>query len=353
LKNFTNYLFITILFINIIGCEILDPNPGPKPVTTIKNSGVILDTTTPSITRGSQLFGKLCSSCHGDSAEGSIVYSGSLVGKKNIDSIVKHGRKAMPAFSDLSDSSIKSIELFLKSLVVILTNETGQELYIKFCSSCHGDSVTGTPTFSGSIKGYTPIKDIVKNGKGKMSSIDLDDAPIAKIQDYLLSLKTDTKKLSGNDYYKAVCSGCHSSEGDGVANKGYQIKNPDIGFSNWVIRNGRTQYGSGFNDPMPSYGKDTLSDIQLNEIITLLRTIPKPTTGNGLYVRFCQNCHGTNARGGSVGVNIKNEGNFSNVIRSGKGGVVYSNRNKFMPKWNSTELNDSEIKLIQVYVSKL
>lgn len=115
-------------------------------------------------------------------------------------------------------------------MVVILTNETGQELYIKFCSSCHGDSVTGTPTFSGSIKGYTPIKDIVKNGKGKMSSIDLDDAPIAKIQDYLLSLKTDTKKLSGNDYYKAVCSGCHSSEGDGVANKGYQIKNPDIGF---------------------------------------------------------------------------------------------------------------------------
>lgn len=355
MNNRIYYLALALITL-VIGCELLDPNPGPTPVVLSGNgNNVIKDTLPPSIARGKNLYAELCASCHGDSAEGAISYSGSIVGLSHIDSVVRYGRKAMPAFPSLSDSSIKSIELFLASLVKISPNQTGRELFVQFCSQCHGDSASGAATFSGSIRGYSPIHDIVRNGYRTMAAIALPDSSIQKIQDYLLTLKMNTKDMTGLEYFQANCASCHGTKGEGSGTRGCIVQMPVVGYSSWVIRNGRLYDTYNiYSEKMPAFNTDTLSEKQLTEIMTWLQSMPKPTTGGDLYVTYCQNCHGANGISGPAGINLKREiNNFSKVIRSGKGGTNYGNRKDYMPSWKSSEITDAEIKLMQTYVNGL
>ena len=360
--RFPPFLFLTIVLLAsglfYGGCELLDPNPGPGPITagSENNNGTITpptDTVPPSLERGINLYAEYCARCHGDSASGGLVWPGSIQGKIGIHTIVRDGRRGMPSFPGLSDNEIESIELFLNSFNVDNSSKSGEDLFNFYCSSCHGEEATGTNIFSGSIQNYSPIHTIVRNGKGEMDPVNLPDSLIDRIQEYLLSFHVDFKSLSGREYYDRVCASCHGLDGEGTT-RGPEIRNPVTGYATYVVRNGRPGE-PWYTREMPQYTTDSLSNSQLSEIISWLRSAAKPTDGRSLYNRFCSNCHGDDARGGPVGEGILNEdaSKFLEKVREGEGGTNYSRRTKYMPSWSSSELTNDEVSKMAAYVRSM
>ena len=199
------------------GCEILDPNPGPKPLSGSVGAGDTLgppaDNTPATVARGDSLYAENCARCHGEQAEGSDIWKTPVQGRIGIHDIVRNGRRAMPAFITLSDSAITSIELYLRSFPVDYASKSNLELYEIFCKGCHGDSGAGTIVFAGNIQGYTPIHDLVKNGRGDMLPVPMPDSLIPRVQAYISSFTVDLSAMSGVDYYAHVCAGCHGANG--------------------------------------------------------------------------------------------------------------------------------------------
>ena len=341
------------------GCELVDPNPGPDPITSGSNgsdTGAItprVDTVPPSQERGVDLYAQYCARCHGEDASGAQVWPGSIQGRSGIHTIVRQGRRAMPGFPRLSDNEITSIELFLNSFQIDNSTKSGKELYEFYCASCHGEDATGTNIYSGSIESYSPIHTIVREGIGEMDPIAVPDSLIDRIQDYLLSFNVDFASLSGREYYDRICASCHGLEGEGSL-RGPEIRNPVTGYATYVTREGRPGI-PWFTREMPKYDTDSLSDQQLTEIITWLRSATKPYDGRSLYNRFCSTCHGKDARGGPVGESILNEDadEFREKVREGEGGNNYSRRNKYMPSWTSSEITNEEISQMAAYVRRL
>lgn len=354
LKQFLPLSVVLLFLASFAGCELLDPNPGPDPITGPTGGGnpsTRNDSTPATAERGATLFAQYCARCHGDSAEGSKIWPAPLYGRTGIGEIVHKGRRGMPGFPSLSDSAVASIEKFLSGFQVDFGSKSGRELYVTYCSSCHGDSALGTTTFPGSIQAYAPIHDIVRNGRREMKRLDIPDSAIAKIQEYLNSFKVDLATLSGAEYYARECAKCHGASGEGSP-RGYEIRNPVIGYATYVIRNGRP--GAPFADSMPKYTTARLSQKQLNEIIAMLRSAEHPSDGAGLYNRFCSNCHGKDARGGVVGESLRGEiDEFGEKIREGEGGNNYADRREYMPRWPASEISEQEIHAMAEYVSRL
>ena len=138
-----------------------------------------------------------------------------------------------------------------------------------------------------------------------------------------------------------------------MAGSGPDIQHPVVDFSTWVIRNGRVH--PDFPDAMPQFTTALLSDADLQSILTFLAACPKPTTGMGLFVDFCANCHGADAAGGVTMRPIATEPMtaFTTNVRNGHSAGMFSNRREFMPKWTATQITDAEIRLIYTYVSGL
>lgn len=339
------------------GCEILNPNPGPDPISTSSGNTTlpepVADSIPPSVERGANAFQELCARCHGEDGSGTAIWPASIQGKIGIEDIVRHGRRAMPGFPALSDSIVKSIEMYLNSFNIDHSSSTGLQLYEFYCQSCHGPDATGTNIYAGSIQSYSPIHTIVKNGRGEMLPLNIPDSLIDRIQEYLLGFQVDFSTLSGEEYYARVCASCHGADGSGTA-RGPEIRNTVAGFAEYVIRNGRTEHPD-YEREMPGYDTDSLSNSQLNEIIAWLRSAVKPSDGAGLYTRFCANCHGADARGGVVGEAIINEslGEFIEKVREGEGGRNYSRRGSYMPSWSSSEISNADIELMYSYVRTL
>ena len=338
------------------GCELLDPNPGPDPITTSSTAGNLepdVDSIPASVERGADIFKELCARCHGEDGSGAPVWPSTIQGKSGITTIVRNGRRSMPGFPTLSDSIITSIELYLNSFNIDNSAKNGQELYEFYCQSCHGADANGTNIFAGSIQGYRPIHQLIKNGRGEMLAINIPDSLIDRIQQYLLDFQVDFSTLSGEEYYNRLCASCHGLEGEGTV-RGTEIRNPVTGFARYVIRNGRTGHPDYERD-MPRYDSDSLSDTQLDEMITWLRSAPKPYDGASLYKRFCGNCHGADARGTLVDKSILNDDldDFLDVVRDGEGGNNYGRRTSYMPSWSASELSDEEIEKMYIYVRTL
>jgi hypothetical protein len=102
-----------------------------------------------------------------------------------------------------------------------------------------------------------------------------------------------------------ACAACHGPNGEGTA-LGYEIRHPVRPYATWVVRHGRT--GGEFpGSAMLAYAPSSLTDAQLGTIFDYLDSLPQPTTGEGLYLDYCRNCHGTDARGGVTGVDISDK----------------------------------------------
>lgn len=150
----------------------------------------------------------------------------------------------------------------------------------------------------------------------------------------------------------AICVVCHGPEGAGTVN-GPEIQHPVIDFSTWVIRNGRMH--PMYKELMPKFVSAVLPDDQLQGIFAFLAKPPKPTTGEGLYKDYCQNCHGADAKGGVTmrPIDAQPMTSYTSHCRAGTHLGDFGNRREYMPKWTATELTDAELRLIFMYVSGL
>lgn len=152
--------------------------------------------------------------------------------------------------------------------------------------------------------------------------------------------------------YGYHCASCHGDDGSGTI-EGPQILNPVVGYASYVVRHGRDEMG--YEDPMPEVLSDELSDALLIGILDWLREAPHPTDGEGLYVRFCGNCHGAGGVGGRADEDVAGAelDEIEETVREGHGENDYGDRKEYMPAWPAAELSNAEVAAIGAYLSGL
>ena len=162
---------------------------------------------------------------------------------------------------------------------------------------------------------------------------------------------TPTEK-TGIEYFYSYCRGCHGSQANG-SQQAPQIRFVKEAYGRWVIRNGR----ENMLGRMPQFAESSLTETQLDEIISWLSSFERPTTGKGLYEVFCEHCHGIEGTGGAVWVDITNDittpSLVLDMIRRGAGGTDYLKRSNYMPARSEEELSDDEAELIIGYIEEL
>jgi len=165
--------------------------------------------------------------------------------------------------------------------------------------------------------------------------------------------ETAAGDADGAMLYASFCSPCHGVEGEGTE-LGYEVRHPFREFSVWVTRNGRP--GDEFeNSSMSLYSDTTLDDAQLEAIWDHLESFPQPTTGETLYLDYCRNCHGDDARGGVVGKDIsdKDFADSRERVREGAGLGAPGERMDYMPAYDLERLSDDELQQITEYIATL
>jgi mono/diheme cytochrome c family protein len=105
---------------------------------------------------------------------------------------------------------------------------------------------------------------------------------------------------------------------------------------------------------MPPFVATDLPDDELALILDFLEAQPKPTDGEGLYQRFCLNCHGAAGNDGRVFENIGGAPSFevNDMARGGHHSTSVSD-SEFMPAFSTTLITDDELALIAAYVGTL
>ncbi len=163
-----------------------------------------------------------------------------------------------------------------------------------------------------------------------------------------------TAGLSGEELFAQLCSPCHGPQGEGVAMLGYELQHPVREFSTWVARNGRP--GDEFaSSSMSAYSTAVVSDVQLEEIWDYLDSFPQPTTGEGLFLDYCRNCHGVDARGGVVNKDISDQ-SYLDVLERVRDGAATGDpgaRTLYMHGYGTDEVSDAEVQLIVDYIASI
>jgi mono/diheme cytochrome c family protein len=327
--------YLTLSFFALVvlaACNLLDPNPGPTPITTSNGTP-----STPVVNMkvdtaiGERLYGAQCARCHGDSAQGTKQFSKNIQGTSGILHTVRQGSGLMPPFPGLSDSDVKSIELFLSTFHDPSRDTmTGMAIYQKYCSGCHGDSAQGLEGKGHGIVGRTGIDSSVRNGttQGMPGFPWISTAKVREIEQYLGSFKLPE---DGPSLYRFYCASCHGDNAQGLTGHGIALQ----------------QYKS-IADPVKKgtplmAAVKGITDSQIVKIETFLATIPLPTNGVGLYSRYCARCHGMDANGiAGNGIPLEQYTGIATVVKSG---------NVLMPA--VTDVNDGQIRLIEQYLGTL
>jgi mono/diheme cytochrome c family protein len=168
-------------------------------------------------------------------------------------------------------------------------------------------------------------------------------------------------KLSGADatpgqpapamFTNNACAACHGSNAEGVVSTGPEIRFTPKDYAVWVVKNGR-KLPNGMPSVMAAF--PSISDADLDAINTWQNSFPKPTTGQGLYLAMCGNCHGpVTPTGGSAPVSIKGKSqvDVAMYVRNGNG-TDPSMRATYMPKYDTTLLTDAELTSIVMYLAQ-
>ena len=200
------------------------------------------------------------------------------------------------------------------------------------------------------------------------ASTDLDDASEGGADDDGTGTSADTQadteadttgepgEIDGAMLFASMCASCHGPDAEGTT-LAPSNRNPNEGYATWIARNGRDDLP--FDLAMPMFTTDALSDAELEAILDHLRAFAKPTDGEGLFARFCANCHGADGWGGRVGVDVtreladKGEVDVREQIRDGNGGTSYALRTEFMPPFPESELTDDEVARIVASIATL
>ncbi len=156
--------------------------------------------------------------------------------------------------------------------------------------------------------------------------------------------------VSGEELYGVYCAPCHGTDANG-GELGPEVRHPPDELARWLVRNGRSE--TPYPGPMIPLSSEVLSEPALDAILQYLSSFPQPDTGEGLYIDYCANCHGSDARGGPVAKHIAGKDEFQEVLRRGKGGQAFNARSRYMPSWQALELSDQEVLLLESYVGSL
>jgi mono/diheme cytochrome c family protein len=173
--------------------------------------------------------------------------------------------------------------------------------------------------------------------------------------DYKLPGGDSADQLTGKVLYVDTCAQCHGENGEGN-DLGPQVLNPVRDYATYVTRNSRgiEMTEMGYVDEMPAHGTDLMTDAELGLVMDFLAEAPKPTDGEGLYTRFCGNCHGANGWGGRVEQDVQHEADEAlETVRDGEGDSKFWDRTEYMPEWNAQQLTDDEVAKIEAYLSTL
>lgn len=157
----------------------------------------------------------------------------------------------------------------------------------------------------------------------------------------------------GQMLFVALCGACHGPQGEGTP-LGYELRHPVRVFTTWVVRNGRP--GLEFEGSvMAAYTEAVIDDAQLESIWDYLDSFPQPTTGEGLYLDYCRNCHGVDGAGGTVQVDIRgrSRGDISEKVREGENLGDPGARTQYMPALLAEVITDDEIGLLAEYIGTL
>ncbi len=160
----------------------------------------------------------------------------------------------------------------------------------------------------------------------------------------------------GEAVYNQLCVGCHGAGADAGKGSGIgsTIRMVNRGLGQHVIRNGRDEM-SDFSIAMPKFDAASLPDDKLGAVLDYLHSFDKPTTGEGLFLTYCANCHGRDALGGRVGEGIRGKpaSEYLELVREGHGGTNYDASTIYMPAWTATELSDADVTAIVDWVKTL
>ena len=285
----------------IVSCNLLDVNPGPSPLTGPGNPGTVSVNMVVDTAIGGSLYRMLCARCHGDSAQGTTSVPHSIAGFSNIITVVRTGVSTMPAYKALSDSDVKSIEMYLAQFRQKgLATMTGVHVFQLYCATCHGDSAQGITGRGIGIQGDSMnVTQYVRNGGKTMPKFSfVTDRQIAEIKTWLASFRLPT---DGASLYKMFCASCHGDQAQGLAGKGVALQGDSANVWNYVKNGGRTMQKLS-----------ALTDVQIWQIKVYLASFPIPPDGPGLYKLYCSTCHGDSAQG-LTGFGMGIQGDTANV----------------------------------------
>jgi len=164
---------------------------------------------------------------------------------------------------------------------------------------------------------------------------------------------TGGSTADGEELYGQLCSACHGMMGEGTA-IGYEVQHPVREFSTWVVRNGRP--GDEFEGSvMAAYTPEVIDDGTLEQIWEFLDAAPQPTTGEGLFLDYCRNCHGPDAAGGVVSKDISDKTFDDSLerVRQGAGLADPGARMLYMPAFGPEVVSDAELQLIVDHIATL
>ncbi|HZP41633.1 MAG TPA: c-type cytochrome [Candidatus Binatia bacterium] len=178
---------------------------------------------------GAELYGARCASCHGPDARG-------LDGRPNIrcnraiHDVVRSGRVGasgtMPAFPDLMDAEIVTIQQYLNALCAA-GGASGADLYAGNCATCHGGDAGGGPT-APSIRCATRVADAVARGRGSvMPAFPALDTARADAVIAFLASECEAAGVTGRDLWEGNCGTCHGPTGGG-GTSAEGIHGPDV-----------------------------------------------------------------------------------------------------------------------------
>lgn len=191
---------------------------------------------------------------------------------------------------------------------------------------------------------------VADSGTGTTSSVDASGTA----DETTAADSTTGTDIGGEALFIQLCAPCHGSDGEGTM-LGYGLQHPVRDYSTWVVRNGRP--GTEFSGSvMAVYAPGAVSDADLEEIWDYLDAFPQPTTGQGLYLDYCRNCHGEDASGGVTGVNLHEPEAMAELldkVREGGDGPDFDVRNEYMPAFDTTWLTDAEVQLIADHIATL
>ncbi|MCB9718081.1 MAG: cytochrome c [Myxococcales bacterium] len=106
---------------------------------------------------------------------------------------------------------------------------------------------------------------------------------------------------------------------------------------------------------MSAYPEEAFDPAWAEAIWGLPGRAPQPTTGEGLYLDYCRNCHGVDALGGVVGKDISDKGyqDAYERVRVGAGLGDPGQRMLYMPAFGTEVISDEELMMITDYIATL